>query len=88
MGIETAIIGAGALGLVGGLAGGAMQADAVGDAAQTQANSANQANQLQYQMFQEQQKLMQPWVQSGQGNLERLNYALYGQMPGQGGALN
>ena len=64
---------------------GAMQADATSSAADTQAGASRDANQLQYQMFQEQQKLMQPWVQSGQGNLERLNYAMYGQVPTQGG---
>jgi hypothetical protein len=70
-----------AIGAVGSLIGGSQQADAATSAAQTQANSANQANQLQYQMFQEQQALMQPWVQSGQQNLARLNYAMYGQLP-------
>ena len=70
-----------ALGTLGSVYSGSMQAGAAKDAAQMQANSANQANQLQYQMFQEQQKLMQPWVTSGQQNLERLNYAMYGQAP-------
>jgi hypothetical protein len=60
---------------------GIVNADATEDAAQTQADASGAANQLQYQMFQEQQALMQPWVQSGQQNLDRLNYAMYGQVP-------
>lgn len=60
---------------------GILQSNATESAAETQAGASDQANQLQYQMFQEQQKLMQPWVQSGQGNLARLNYAMYGQVP-------
>jgi hypothetical protein len=54
---------------------GILQSNAAEDAAQTQATSADQANQLQYKMFQEQQKLMQPWVDSGQANLAKLNTA-------------
>ena len=73
--------GVGLVGVGTALYNGSQQADAAENAANTQANSANQANQLQYQMFQEQQKLMQPWVQSGQQNLDRLNYAMYGQAP-------
>ena len=77
-GVITAVAGAT---LVGGIISGSMQADASEDAANIQAGASNQANQLQYQMFQEQQQLMQPWVQSGQQNLARLNYAMYGQPP-------
>ena len=77
-GVITAVAGAT---LAGGIISGSMQADASEDAANIQAGASNQANQLQYQMFQEQQQLMQPWVQSGQGNLARLNYAMYGQPP-------
>jgi hypothetical protein len=77
-GVITAVAGAGLIGAIGGAM---ITGDAAEDAANTQANSANQANQLQYQMFQQQQALMQPWVDSGQGNLSRLNYAMYGQMP-------
>ena len=76
-GVVTAIVGTG---LVSAYVG-SQQADAATDAANIQAGSANQANQLQYQMFLEQQRLMQPWVQSGQGNLARLNYSMYGQTP-------
>ena len=77
-GVITAVVGAG---LVGAIGGAMITGDAAEDAANIQAGSANQANQLQYQMFQEQQQLMQPWVQSGQQNLARLNYAMYGQPP-------
>ena len=77
-GVITAVVGAG---LVGSIGGAMISAGGAEDAANIQAGASNQANQLQYQMFQEQQKLMQPWVQSGQGNLDRLNYAMYGQVP-------
>lgn len=83
-GMITAVAGATLLGTV---ASGYMQSNAAEDAANIQAGSANQANQLQYQMFQEQQKLMQPWAQSGGQNLDRLNYAMYGQVPTREGAL-
>jgi hypothetical protein len=65
-GVITAVAGAGLIGAIGGAM---ITGDAAEDAANTQANSANQ------------QALMQPWVDSGQGNLSRLNYAMYGQMP-------
>ena len=77
-GVITAVAGAG---LVGSLASGWMQSNAAEDAANTQAGASNQANQLQYQMFQQQQAGLQPWVQSGESNLARLNYAMYGQAP-------
>ncbi len=77
-GVITAVVGAG---LVGSIGGAMIASGGAEDAANIQAGSANQANQLQYQMFQEQQRLMQPWAQSGQGNLARLNYAMYGQVP-------
>lgn len=77
-GVITAVTGAG---LIGSIVGGSMQANAAEDAANIQAGAANQANQLQYQMFQEQQRLMEPWAQSGEANLARLNYAMYGQTP-------
>ena len=71
-GVITAVVGAGIVGAVGGAM---ITGDAAEDAANIQAGSANQANQLQYQMFQEQKALMQPWVDSGQANLGRLNTA-------------
>lgn len=77
-GVATAI----AVGSIGStLISGSMQANAAEDAANIQAGATDRANQLQYQMFQEQQKLMQPWTQAGSQNLNRLNYALYGQLP-------
>jgi hypothetical protein len=74
--ITAAVIGGGTT-----LLGGYLASEGAEDAANIQAGASNQANQLQYQMFQEQQQLMQPWVQSGQQNLARLNYAMYGQTP-------
>lgn len=72
-GVITAVVGAG---LVGSIGGALITSGGAGDAAQTQADASNQANQLQYQMFEEQKNLMQPWVDSGQTNLGRLNTAV------------
>lgn len=48
-------------------------ANAAKSAANTQAGAQNQANQLQYQMWQEQQKLQEPWRQTGINALNKLN---------------
>jgi hypothetical protein len=72
-GVITAVA---AAGLVGAIGGAYIASEGTEDAANIQAGSANQANQLGYQMFQEQKALMQPWVQSGQENLGRLNTAM------------
>jgi hypothetical protein len=48
-------------------------ANAAKSAANTQANAQNQANQLQYQMFQQQQALQEPWRQTGINALAKLN---------------
>jgi len=69
------------IGAIGGLASGYMSKRASDKAANTAAAASDRANDLQYQMWQEQQALMAPWVQSGGANLNRLNYAMYGQMP-------
>lgn len=61
MGIEAAILGAGAMGAGASLFG----ANAAKKAASTQANAANQANDLQYRMFQEQNALQEPFRQTG-----------------------
>lgn len=52
-------------------------------AAQTQADAANRAADLQYQMWQEQQKLQEPWRQAGETALNKLipmatNYTPFG----------
>lgn len=77
----TAILGAGLLAGGAALYSGSKQAGAASSAAQTQAEAADRASQIQYQTFQQQQALLAPWAQSGQQNLSRLNYAMYGQMP-------
>lgn len=48
-------------------------ANAAKSAAGIQAGAQNQANQLQYQMWQEQQKLQEPWRQTGINALNKLN---------------
>lgn len=48
-------------------------ANAAQKAAGIQAGAQNQANQLQYQMWQEQQKLQEPWRQTGINALNKLN---------------
>ena len=84
----SGLVGAGA-----SLAGGAMSANAAGNAAQTQAGAAEQAQQLQAteaqnalnfqkQEFNTQQQNLQPWLQAGQGALGQLSGQL--STPGQG----
>lgn len=74
--------GAGGLGLAGSsnylvpaaIAGSSLLgANAAKSAAGIQAGAQNQANQLQYQMWQEQQKLQEPWRQTGINALGKLN---------------
>lgn len=48
-------------------------ANAAKSAAGIQAGAQNQANQLQYKMWQEQQKLQEPWRQTGVNALNKLN---------------
>lgn len=48
-------------------------ANAAKSAAGIQAGAQNQANQLQYQMWQEQQKLQEPWRQTGINAMNKLN---------------
>lgn len=75
------------VGLAGSIGGAAIGANAAGNAASTQANAAENAAQLQYQEsqnalgFQEQQwnqeqSNLQPWLQSGGGALNQLDYLL------------
>jgi hypothetical protein len=71
----------GAIGVGGSLLGGYMGKRASDKATNAASASADQANQLQYDMFREQNALMAPWVQSGGANLNRLNYAMYGDLP-------
>jgi hypothetical protein len=73
-GVATAAVGA-------AVVGGYMGKRASDKAANKMGAAAESGNQLQYDMFREQQALMAPWVQSGGANLNRLNYAMYGQLP-------
>lgn len=65
--------------------GGAMSANAAGDAADAQSQSAADANALQKYIFDKQVELQDPWRQSGIGGLNKLNY-LMGLSPGGTGA--
>ena len=56
------------------------QADAAKQASQTQADANRYAADIQYKMFQEQQKLQEPWRQAGERALPKLE-AQYNQMP-------
>lgn len=56
------------------------QADAAKSAANTQADANRYAADIQYKMFQEQQKLQEPWRQAGERALPKLE-AQYNQMP-------
>ena len=75
----TAAVAVGGTSLVSGLMG----SRAAENAAQTQADAANRASDLQYQMWQEQQKLQEPWRQAGMTALNQLvplatNYTPFG----------
>jgi hypothetical protein len=67
----SALVGAGV-----GLYASGQQSNAMESAANTQANSANYAADLQYKMWQEQQKAQKPWMQAGQGALNQLTSGL------------
>lgn len=58
-----------------------MQADAATEAAELQAGAANNASQLQYKTFQQQQALMDPWVNSGRNANALLQYQMFGVTP-------
>lgn len=80
-------VSAGTAALVGGtVISGAMQADAAGDAADTQANAQRQAAQTQVDMFNKINKQEQPFIQSGYGANAALNQLL-GLQPGNVGGL-
>ena len=72
MGIETAIIGGAVLGAAASSKASKTQASAAKSAAATQAAAADRAADLQYQMFQEQKALQEPWRQAGQTALNAL----------------
>ena len=65
MGIAEGIIG-------GSVISGLLGSNAAESAASTQANAANRAADLQYKMWQEQQALQKPWLQTGETALNRL----------------
>ena len=65
--IAAAVIAGGAA-----LGGSLISSSAARSAASTQADAANRASDLQYQMWQEQQKLQEPWRQAGQTALNQL----------------
>lgn len=62
--------------VVGSVIGGAMAADAAGDAAATQAASADRATALQREMFERQTQLQEPFRQAGLAGQNRLLYLL------------
>lgn len=63
--------------------GGVIQGNAAQKAGESQAQAANNAANLQYQMFQQQQANMQPWLQTGKGALTQL-----GTLTGPGGSMS
>jgi hypothetical protein len=65
--IAAAVIGAGAA-----LGGAYLASNAAGDAADTQAAAANRSADLQYKMFQEQQKTQKPFLEAGLKGQNRL----------------
>lgn len=70
IGTSMAILGAAALGGVASIAGGAMQANAANQAAQTQANAADRALALQTRQYEEGIARSQPWVDAGRSALD------------------
>lgn len=62
----------GIIGATGAFGGAAVGAHAAGKAAKTQADAAMAATQLQREMFDQQQKNLQPWLDTGQGALMQL----------------
>jgi hypothetical protein len=68
----TALLAGSALAGAGAIAGGAMSSSAAKSAANTQAEAANRASQLQYDMFQQQMGLQEPFRQAGLSGQNRL----------------
>lgn len=68
--VATAIVG-------GAVVSGYMAKSGAENAADTQAAASDRASQLQYQQFQDTQKLLQPYVTAGQGSLGLGGYAPY-----------
>jgi hypothetical protein len=71
MGLGAAILGAGAIGAVGGIANGVMQSNAAGNAAKAQQNATNAALAEQQREFNIQQGNLQPWLASGRNALNQ-----------------
>lgn len=63
--------------VAGAVISGSMAKSGAENAAETQANAANAASQLQYQQFQDTQRLLEPYVTAGQGSLGLGGYAPY-----------
>lgn len=99
MGVSTAIVGGAAITGGMGLAGSFIGADASQSAAETMADANLSGQQLQYQMWQQQQANMQPWLKAGTAGVNSLAYGLglsdtggatgaTGPVSQQGGLLN
>ena len=76
MWVAVGVIGAAVIGGVASSMAAGTQAGAATQAANTTAGATNHATDIQYQEFQAQQALMQPFVQSGTTNLNALNAAV------------
>lgn len=70
IGTTAAILGAAAIGGIGSIAAGAMQAGAANQAAQTQAQAADKALALQKRQYEEGVKRQQPWIDAGRTALD------------------
>lgn len=81
MGLEAAILGAGALGLGGTLLGSKSQSKAASKAAGTQAQAANYAADVQRDMFETAYQGQMPYRHLGYQAAPLLSYFLTGQMP-------
>lgn len=68
----TAII-AGGIGAIGSIGSAAIQSSAAQQAAETGAQAAERAGDIQWQIFQEQQRMQEPWRQAGLGALSQIS---------------
>jgi hypothetical protein len=75
MGTTAAIVGASALGGTLGLLGSEMQSSAIEKGAATSSDATKYAAELQYAMWQEQQRMMKPWRTAGESALNKLSAA-------------
>ncbi len=70
IGTTAAILGAAAIGGIGSVAAGAMQANAASQASRTQADAADKALALQTRQYEEGVKRQQPWIDAGRTALD------------------